>query len=115
MLINAVLIPGMASSGAAIGTLIAEAAVLVYQYWKLKDLTCGILEKVHWKILIFAVLIAGAVAIWVKVLNLGCVFHIWLLSACLFILESTVLLLLVAGEPLLKEIWGQILKKIQMK
>ena len=113
MLINAVLIPGMASSGAAIGTLIAEAAVLVYQYWKLKDLTCGILEKVHWKILIFAVLIAGAVAIWVKVLNLGVFFTLALSAVIYFGIYGAILL--VAGEPLLKEIWGQILKKIQMK
>ena len=113
MLINAVLIPGMASSGAAIGTLIAEAAVLVYQYWKLKDLTCGILEKVHWKILIFAVLIAGAVAIWVKVLNLGVFFTLVLSAVIYFGIYGAILL--VAGEPLLKEIWGQILKKIQMK
>ena len=113
MLINAVLIPGMASSGAAIGTLIAEAAVLVYQYWKLKDLTCGILEKVHWKILIFAVLIAGAVAIWVKVLNLGVFFTLVLSAVIYFGIYGAILL--VAGEPLIKEIWGQILKKIQMK
>ena len=113
MLINAVLIPGMASSGAAIGTLIAEAAVLVYQYWKLKDLTCGILEKVCWKILIFAVLIAGAVAIWVKVLNLGVFFTLILSAVIYFGIYGAILL--VAGEPLLKEIWGQILKKIQMK
>ena len=112
MLINAVLIPGMASSGAAIGTLIAEAAVLVYQYWKLKDLTCGILEKVHWKILIFAVLIAGAVAIWVKVLNLGVFFTLVLSAVIYFGIYGA--RLLVAGEPLIKEIWGQILKKIQM-
>lgn len=113
MLINAVLIPGMASSGAAIGTLIAEAAVLVYQYWKLKDLTCGMLEKVHWKILIFAVLIAGAVAIWVKVLNLGVFFTLVLSAVIYFGIYGAILL--VAGEPLIKEIWGQILKKIQMK
>lgn len=113
MLINAVLIPGMASSGAAIGTLIAEAAVLVYQYWKLKDLMCGILEKVHWKILIFAVLIAGAVAIWVKVLNLGVFFTLVLSAVIYFGIYGAILL--VAGEPLIKEIWGQILKKIQMK
>ena len=113
MIINAVLIPGMASSGAAIGTLIAEAAVLVYQYWKLKDLMCGILEKVHWKILIFAVLIAGAVAIWVKVLNLGVFFTLVLSAVIYFGIYGAILL--VAGEPLIKEIWGQILKKIQMK
>ena len=113
MLINVVLIPGMASSGAAIGTLIAEAAVLVYQYWKLKDLTCGMLEKVHWKILIFAVLIAGAVAIWVKVLNLGVFFTLVVSAVIYFGIYGAILL--VAGEPLLKEIWGQMLKKIQMK
>lgn len=113
MLINAVLIPGMASSGAAIGTLIAEAAVLVYQYWKLKDLTCEILEKVRWNILIFAVLIAGAVAIWVKVLNLGVFFTLVLSAVIYFGIYGAILL--VAGEPLLKEIWGQILKKIQTK
>lgn len=36
LVINALLIPKMVSSGAAIGTLVAEIVVLIYQYWKLK-------------------------------------------------------------------------------
>ena len=111
MVINAVLIPGMASSGAAIGTLMAEAAVLAYQYWKLKDLMSGILEKVHWKVLIFAALIAGAVAIWVKTLNLGLFFTLALSAVIYFGIYG--IILVSAGEPFVRKIWEQVLAKLR--
>lgn len=111
MVVNAVLIPDMASSGAAIGTLIAEAAVLVYQYWKLKSLMFGILGNVQWKNLIFAMLIAGAVSICVKMLMLGLFFTLVLSAVIYFGIYG--IILVIAGEPLVRKIWRQALAKLR--
>lgn len=113
MVINALLIPSLASSGAAIGTLMAEAAVLGYQYWKLKDVMNGIFEMVRWKILIIAMTLAAVVAFSVKALNLG-TFVTLLISAVIYFGIYGIILIL-TGEPLIKDIIQQIIRKGKRK
>lgn len=111
MVVNAVLIPGMASSGAAIGTLMAEVVVLAYQYSKLKGILYGILENVRWQILFFAISVASVAAIWVKRLTLGLLSTLLLSAVIYFGIYGVILV--VTGEPLTKEIWRQVLTKFR--
>ena len=48
VIINALLIPVYASTGAAIGTLVAEFAVLVVQYWSLKNEVRDSFKQIHY-------------------------------------------------------------------
>ena len=112
MIINALLIPFMASSGAAIGTLIAETAVFAYQYWKLKNLMHGIFENVQWRILLLAILVAAVASIGVKVLALGTFFSLVLSASIYFGIYG--IILIIAGEPLVKEIWQQVTGKLKI-
>ncbi|MEY8379577.1 flippase [Ileibacterium valens] len=58
LLINCLLIPSMASSGAAIGTLIAETVVTAWQFWILRSMLRKILPKTEWKQLILVLLVS---------------------------------------------------------
>lgn len=106
LIINALLIPFMASSGAAIGTLIAEIAVFIYQYSKMKDLLPEIFEYVQWKILILAMLISVVSSCFVKILTIG-FFSTLLLSAVIYF-GIYGILLMIMGETLVKELLQQI-------
>lgn len=110
LMINALLIPSIASSGAAIGTLVAEAAVLTYQYWKLKNLMHGVFENVRWRMLLLAMLAAAVASVGVKILALGTFFTLVLSAAVYFGIYG--IILIIAGEPLVKEIWQQINGKL---
>lgn len=109
--INALLIPSMASTGAAIGTLVAEMLVWMVQYFVLRDEYKEIYVHIRYKLLTVAVL-AGAVAGYgVKLLGLA-VFPTLLLGTVIFfgIYGGG---LMVAGEPLIREMKEMLLKKVR--
>lgn len=113
LIINIFLIPRMASAGAAIGTLVAEAVVWIIQYMFIKKMEMSVYKNVHY-IPIFIALGFGALAsIWTKVLNLGC-FITLLISAILFF-GVYVLVLTIAKEPLVLEIERQVFGKLVVK
>lgn len=116
VIINAILIPSMASSGAAIGTLIAEVVVLVVQLWFLKGEIDDAFKSIHYIKIFIAVAIGTIASIWIAGMNFSN-FVILLISAIIFFGVYGVILLFMK-EPLVIEIFDQIvskfLKKIKM-
>ena len=110
LIINMLLIPQLASSGAAVGTLVAEIAVLVYQYCRLRVKMSNIFEKVQWKILIGANVLASMASIWIKWLALNSFFALLFSAIVYFGIYS--IILIAAGESLTKEIFQQLLGKL---
>ena len=109
LVLNALLIPGFGPSGAAVGTLAAEAAVLLYQYTVLKDRVSVLLRQISWwKILVSAVL-AGLVSLPVKSLGLGSLLA-RLLGAVLYAVIYA-LLMIVLREPFVREMLQQLQQK----
>lgn len=109
LVINALLIPVMASSGAAIGTLIAEVAVFIYQYSKIKSLLPRIFEDIQWKKLIMAMSVSAVASCFFKFLMMGN-FLTLLLSSIIYFGIYGVLLML-TGETLVEELRQQIVTK----
>ena len=114
LVINLFCIPSMASSGAAFGTFIAELVVLIVQVVLLKNQIRTLIESIHMKKLMAAVLCAVLACLWVKRLFTSS-FLILFLSAALFF-GVYVLVLLLLKEELLYEItlqiWNEKIKKI---
>ena len=107
LILNAILIPRLASVGAAIGTLAAEVVVLIVQLIALRKDNLGEAFKnvQYWKILLG--LFGGCVAsFWVIFVDLNNFFTL-LISAVLFFLVYF-LLLLALREPMAREIWGMV-------
>lgn len=113
LILNAILIPLFASAGAALGTLAAEAAVLVVQYVALKKDMSKIFKTIHyWKILLGIGL--GVVAsIWVINLKLGD--FITLVVSALLFFGVYGILLLTTKEPLVVELIEQVVVKTAKK
>ena len=111
LILNALLIPRMASSGAAIGTLAAEAVVWAVQYAALrKDVAAAYRRVKYWAILL-ALAVGSFASLWVKNLMLGS-FVTLVLSAMLFYGVYGIILLL-TREPLVWEIGTQLFEKIK--
>ncbi len=114
VIINSLLIPHMASAGAAIGTVAAEFAVLVVQYYALKEDISGTLKAIaYWKI-ILGILLGSAMSIWSIKLGLGNFFTL-VISAFIFF-AAYGLTLIITKETftieILQQTWDQIRKKI---
>lgn len=113
LVLNALLIPRFASSGAAIGTLAAEFVVLVVQFAALRKDVAGTFRKIsYWKIAL-GLLLGTAASYWVAGLGLGN-FLTLAISACLFF-GVYGLLLLVTKERMTIEIFNQLLGKLKKK
>lgn len=113
VIINALLIPKYASSGAAIGTLVAEFVVLLVQLFALRKEVCSLFKKVHYFKIFFALALASAASVWVKLLGLGS-FLALLISAILFFAVYFGFLLLTKEELVIevfKQVTGKIFKK----
>ena len=83
LLLNAVLIPSMASAGAAIGTVVAEGVVFAVQFWALRKEVLSAYQKVRYGTIVLALALAIASCLWVKTTALGS-FALLLVSAILF-------------------------------
>ncbi len=99
--LNMLLIPVFGASGAAVGTVTAELAVLVIQYSALKKQISGILRRIHYMKIFQALVLGSAACFWVRYLNLGS-FAKLVVSSVLFFSVYGVFLL-VSGEPLAEE------------
>lgn len=83
LVINSLLISRMASAGAAVGTVFAELAVWIVQYYVLADKFNTIYRNIsYWKI-IMACVIATFASLWVKMLGFGNLITM-IISALLF-------------------------------
>lgn len=113
VILNVLLIPRMASAGAAIGTLAAEAAVWVVQYVALRKTVNVAYQGVHYASLLTAILLSSVLAWLVKGLEIG-VFVKLCLSATVFFVTYLVILT-VCREPLVLDVEKQLLNKIKNK
>ena len=114
LIINSLLIPSFASSGAAIGTLIAEFVVLVVQYNALKGELKTIIPQISYlKIAVALVLSTATAGLLKSVLTFGAFGKLALSAVVFFGIYSAVLLAI--KEPLVQELWNQMLSKLIRK
>ena len=107
VIINALLIPRLVSTGAAIGTLVAEAVVLAVQYRALRADISGMLRRIHYGRILIGIIIGSLLALWVPLLHLGN-FLTLLISAVMFFGGYGIFMLLVK-EALVVEVFQQVL------
>ncbi|MBR3268357.1 MAG: oligosaccharide flippase family protein [Oscillospiraceae bacterium] len=111
--LNAVLIPRYASSGAAIGTVVAEVVVLAVQTIALRREIAPVFLKIPFVKMLIALSGGTVAAIWVLWMN----WHSFItlaVSGCLFFAVYGALLLLLK-EPLVCDIMQQVLKSLKRK
>lgn len=113
LVVNALLIPVYQSSGAAIGTLLAEFAVMVVQCIALKNEIKTAFSDIKYLKIILAIIIASLASFWVTALNLH-VFITLVISAILFF-GVYGLVLIIMKEKLVIEILTQIFSKLKHK
>lgn len=111
LIINWLLIPRLASAGAAIGTLIAEFSVLVVQYLALKKDINDMFTSIHYLRIIIAVVTAYIPAVFIKILAIGN-FATLMISAIVFFGIYGVVLIL-TKESLVIELLCQVFNKIR--
>ena len=103
LILNFILIPKMASVGAAFGTLVAEMAVWIVQIVALRSIVLDAYREIHYKSILVAILLGIIISGWVKCMSWGnfiSLFGIYLLA------------LVVLKEPLICEIKGQVINMI---
>jgi O-antigen/teichoic acid export membrane protein len=110
-IINAICIPRFASAGAAIGTLVAEFAVLVVQYRCLKQEIRKALISVHYQRICAAIIAGLLFSVWTKYLRVH-TFVILVISAVLFF-AGYAMFLLFTKEPLVVEIKNDVARKMR--
>ena len=108
-----IFIPQFGAAGAALGTLVAEFVVLVYQVILMKDACKVIFTGVKYYVLIIATIIAGVCCIFVKQLSLG-VFFALLVSAVIFF-GVYFIVLIIGKEYVVKEILQVVFEKLKKK
>lgn len=113
IIINALLIPEMASSGAAIGTLVAEAVVLGVQLYFIRGEVKEAFKSIHYIKIVIAICLGSAASLWVALMGLGN-FATLLVSAILFFGVYGIVLLL-TKEALVLEILTQVTGKFLKK
>ena len=101
----------MASAGAAIGTLVAEAVVTLWQYIALKDTVTEAYKQVHYVPIVLGIVLGLLASLWTKMLGWH-EFFILALSVVIFFGVYGVVLL-VAKEPLTMDIMKQVFGKLK--
>ncbi len=111
IIINALLIPSMRSTGAAIGTLIAEFVVLAVQYYALrKEIKDAFMHISYWKIVV-GIIIGIVISVGIGYVGTG-IFITLLISAILFF-GGYGLVLLLTKEKLAMELYNQFVVKVK--
>ena len=118
LVLNAILIPEFKSTGAAIGTVVAEIVVFIYQYIALRNEVGEVFRKLcYWKVAL-GLIFATAASFWVKLLPLGnSMLHSFIkmgISGALFFAVYGIVLL-ITKEELTKNIVGSVMKKIKKR
>lgn len=111
--INTILIPQMAASGAAIGTLIAEIVVWIVQFIYLKDHVKEAYVRINYFSILIALVFGTLGSVWFKLLGFGNFITLFISAILFFGIYALVLSL--AKEPLVLEIEGQVFGRIMNK
>ena len=113
VILNAILIPKMASTGAAIGTLAAEITVFIVQYIALRGLIKEAYRQVHYVAIGSSVLAGGVLAVLIKRMPWGS--FMTLCASAIVFFGVYFLILTVMKEPFVLEMEKQVLGKIYRK
>lgn len=113
LVINIILIPILASAGAAIGTLVAEGVVWLVQYQALKETVKESYLKIKYIPILLGIILAGILSYFIKFLYLNS-FLTLMLSAVVFF-ATYFIVLAMAKESLINEIEYQIINKFITK
>ena len=113
VILNAILIPKMASTGAAIGTLAAEITVFIVQYIALRGLIKEAYRQVHYVAIGSSVLAGGVLAVLIKRMQWGS--FMTLCASAIVFFGVYFLILTIAKESLVIEIENQLLGRIIKK
>ena len=111
LILNTLLIPRLASAGAAIGTLVAEGVVWIVQFAALRKEVTPAYRNVYYGKVVLATVIGVASSGWVKTLGMGN-FATLLMAAILFF-GGYAIVLTVLKEPLVWEIEKQVFTKVK--
>lgn len=111
IIINAILIPRMQSTGAAIGTLIAEFVVLLVQYRTLRNEMKETVLSVHYFNICVGILLGIAASIWVKIFSFGN--FITLTIAAILFFGIYGLFLILRKETMVTDILDQVVNKVK--
>ena len=109
-IINAICIPQFASSGAAIGTVIAEFSVLVVQYMYLRKEIREVLVTIHFGRIGVAVIIGLLLGAWIKLMSVN--YFLTLLFSSILFFGGYGLFLLARKEQFVIEIKDVVVEKI---
>jgi len=109
LVINVILIPHLTSAGAAIGTVVAEFTVVLFQFIVLKDLLVPILKKFNYIAIIGALVISTIASLWVKMISVGSFLTLVTSAVCFFAMYALILNLV--REPLVLELEKQVLER----
>lgn len=113
LFLNVLLIPGFKSSGAAVGTLVAEFVVLIVQYRVLKSVVSSVLSEIEYWKMIVGIIFACLGCLWVKHLSCGNFLQLLISASIYFVVYGVVMV--IARETLSMEIFHQLLSKVHRK
>lgn len=113
LVLNAVLIPQMASVGAAIGTLAAELVVFLVQLAALRTEIADGFHSIHYGNILIGTAIGTGCSFWIKSLGFGDFLTLFVSAVLFFGLYG--LFLLIRKEPLVCEIMQQVLGRFLKK
>ena len=109
LILNYMLIPTMGAAGAAIGTLAAEAAVWIVQFYVLREVTVEAYKKIPYTKIIGALSVGTVITYWVKRIDFGN-FITLVISSMLFF-GGYGLILIMTKESFVVEILKSVFKK----
>ncbi len=116
LIINIILIPRLASTGAAIGTVVAEFTVLLVQYHYTKDFVSDVFKSFHYVTLIGSVLLASICSLFVRDLQIVSSirwnsFIIMAISAVIYFGVYGIIML-IRKEPMIIEMKDMVFRRI---
>lgn len=112
LILNAILIPRVASVGAAFSTLLAELVVIIVQGFFLRDVMGSIFRQVEFGKVLIALVVAGSVGFLLKTFVSISPFFNLLIGGLSFYMVYGIILL-ITGEKFCHEIWDGIMKRIR--
>ena len=113
LILNAILIPELGATGAAIGTLVAEIVVLLWQLVAIRNIKCNLFKDVPWGKMVVSVCLASTVAVWIKLLDFNSFVTLALSGICFFAIYG--LLLMIMKDSIVKEMFDLAVQKLRKK
>jgi len=113
LVLNAILIPFYGVSGAAIGTLVAEGVVMIWQYHAARKVSKTLFKQIQCKKIMCALIAAVIASIWVKKLPLIPFLTLAVSAVCFFGVYGIILFII--KEKLMLELMQQMQNKIHRR